>query len=418
MLLRRSLNTWRKLRSALFAVSDQFIYSAGQQLLSVMLARALSPKDFGAASAVLAIIAFQYILHCAFVHEPLLITRRFADRSTALICCGVVVSGTLLILCISAAFDSSKQWSWAAVAIVTTSEVFWLFRTLETSTRRFGTLCLYGLAVCVSYWLLLKLCSPKDWTFSLYLVSFAQCPFLILVVLRFHTVLNETVNGDDKGLKVKQSIEYGIQAAFSQLSSWIMTGGTIILLGYSADPMQGGLLKIYITLLLPMQYVLAALGYYMLPKLSLDWSLGKCTDTYRVVGLFVLFGLLAAEAFGLVIYFVGPRVVTVVFGKDYAFMDLSPFLYAPPVFALTMCLRTAFRATGQLTGMLTCSLIGAAAFTLCVILGGNRVSYLQAVICMTVGFAVTAATMVCWLAISARRSRLDVVSNGESASRW
>lgn len=408
MHFQRFTRAYPKLRGAIHAVFDQCIFSVGQLVLSVMLARVLSPREFGAASAVLAIIGFGYIVHCSFVHEPLLIAQRFASRATAVMSCGIVVGSTLLVLGVSSAFNTDARLSGASVALVVTSEMFWLSRTLETTARRFKLLCLYGAVLCVCYCLLLKLFASDDWHASLYFIALAQCPFIILVVLRLNAVIEPSPNTGGEGITVKQSTIYGFQATISQLSSWIMTGGAIIFLGSSANAEQGGLLKIYITLLLPMQYVLAALGYYMLPRLASDWRTGRRVETYRVVALFTLCGFLMAEAFGSVLYFIGPRVVSIVFGKNYSAMDFSPFLYAPSVFAITMCLRTAFRATGQLTGMLLCSLLGALTFAVFMFLGTTTVSYFQSVVCMTVGFSVTVLAMMCWLAFDGLQVRRKI----------
>lgn len=403
MSFRRFANASTKLRGALYAVSDQCIFSVGQLLLNVVLARALSPGDFGAASAVLAVISFQYILHCAFLHEPLLIRQRFASRATALMICGIVLGSTLLILMGASVSNGRAEFGWSSVALIATSETFWLARTLNTAARRFKALCFYGVALCICYYMLLTLCELDNWRVGFWFIALAQFPFAFLVLLRLGSFVGSSRNSGDEGLTVRQSSVHGVQATIAQLSSWIMTGGTIIFLGSSANAEQGGLLKIYITLLLPMQYVLGALGYYMLPKLASDWRLGKRAETYRMVALFTMCGLLAAEAFGSLVYFVGPSVVSIVFGEAYAAMDFSPFLYAPVVFAITMCLRTAFRATGQLIGMVVCSLIGALAFAVGMSFGTATVSYLRSVACMTVGFSVTAATMLCWLTFGGQR---------------
>ena len=76
------------LRTASSAVLEQLIYSASQLLISIALARMLSPREFGIVSAVLAIVALQQIFHLSFVHEPLLISngelnRRSLHRASA-----------------------------------------------------------------------------------------------------------------------------------------------------------------------------------------------------------------------------------------------------------------------------------------------------------------------------------------------
>lgn len=81
----------KRLGGPIYAVADQCIYSASQLLLSFALARVLSPSDFGVASAFLAVSSFQYILHMAMVHEPLLIKRYYAHRSAAWLSWALVV---------------------------------------------------------------------------------------------------------------------------------------------------------------------------------------------------------------------------------------------------------------------------------------------------------------------------------------
>jgi O-antigen/teichoic acid export membrane protein len=391
----------KRLGGPIYAVADQCIYSASQLLLSFALARVLSPTDFGVASAFLAVISFQYILHMAMVHEPLLIRRYYADRSTAWLTWALVVLFSLLGFLAWQIVAFPGQLQWVGVALIVGYEIFWISRSLLLAGRRYGVLCVSGALIAVGYVVVLNAGRPASWKEALLLVSVLQLPFLYLVLANTrHTVLPLPAAKDDQGLTTRESMAYGWKASLSQFMSWIMTGGAILLLGSSADAEQGGLLKIYITFLLPMQYVLSALGYYLLPQLAASWKSADAArrrKSVRDFTGFVLLGFAVAEAVGVALGLLGPHLVVLAFGANYRGMDFSPFFYAPAIFGLTMCLRTGFRAASKPGALLLCSVVGAVVFAIAMLAAGRPVSYIQTIHAMTWGFACMAALMVGWL---------------------
>jgi O-antigen/teichoic acid export membrane protein len=388
----------KRLGGPIYAIADQCIYSASQLLLSFALARVLSPADFGVASAFLAVVSFQYILHMAMVHEPLLIKRYYANRSAAW------VSWALVFLFSLAGYLSWQlivfpgQLRWVGVALIVGYEIFWLSRSLLFTGRRYAVLCISGVLIGAGYVAVLGVERPATWAEALLLISILQIPFLILVVLNLRNVMLPLPAAKDaQGLTVRESMAYGWKASLSQFMSWIMTGGAILLLGSSADSEQGGLLKIYITFLLPMQYVLAALGYYLLPQLAANWNTANRKSAVRLFVMFVLLGFLIAEAVGVLLGLLGPHLVVLAFGENYRNMDFSPFYYAPAIFGLTMCLRTGFRAASRPGALLLCSIVGAVVFAISMWMAKPPISYIQTIHAMTLGFACMAALMIAWL---------------------
>jgi O-antigen/teichoic acid export membrane protein len=388
----------KRLGGPIYAIADQCIYSASQLLLSFALARVLSPADFGVASAFLAVVSFQYILHMAMVHEPLLIKRYYANRSAAW------VSWALVLLFSLAGYLSWQlivfpgQLRWVGVALIVGYEIFWLSRSLLFTGRRYAVLCISGVLIGAGYVAVLGVERPATWAEALLLISILQIPFLILVVLNLRNVMLPLPAAKDaQGLTVRESMAYGWKASLSQFMSWIMTGGAILLLGSSADSEQGGLLKIYITFLLPMQYVLAALGYYLLPQLAANWNTANRKSAVRLFVMFVLLGFLIAEGVGVLLGLLGPYLVVLAFGENYRNMDFSPFYYAPAIFGLTMCLRTGFRAASRPGALLLCSIVGAVVFAISMWMAKPPISYIQTIHAMTLGFACMAALMIAWL---------------------
>lgn len=388
----------RKRLGPVYAIADQSLYSAGQLLLSFALARVLSPADFGIASAFLAIVAFQYIVHTAVVHEPLLIRHHYASRSAAgwswALVLAVSVAGFLAWQL--ASFPGPVRW--AGLALILGYQVFWIARSLLLVGRRFLLLCASGLAICIGYLAVLIGGRPGGWMQALLWIAAVQLPFALLIATHLKRVIAPLpAPADADALTLREAANYGWKASLAQFMSWIMTGGAILLLGSSADAQQGGLLKIYITFLLPMQYVLLALGYYILPRLAASWKSGARPEAVRLFLKFVLFGFAVAELGGVVLGLLGPRLVVLAFGPNYGGMDFSPFFYAPAIFGLTMCLRTGFRAAGRPGALLWCSILGALVFAACMLASRPPVSYLQTVNAMTVGFGCMAAAMMVWL---------------------
>jgi len=393
----------KRLGGPIYAVADQCIYSASQLLLSFALARALSPSDFGVASAFLAIVSFQYILHTAVVHEPLLIKRHYADRSAAW-------WSWALVLAVSLAGFAAWQFTsfpgplrWAGVALIVGYEIFWISRSVLLVGRRYLVLCISGVLISIGYVAVLIGAKPATWTQALLWIALLQLPFALLVAKTLKSVIAPLpAPAGAEALTVKEAASYGWKASLSQLMSWIMTGGAILLLGSSADSVQGGLLKIYITFLLPMQYVLLALGYYILPKLAARWNSEGRKDAFRLFIKFVVFGFVVAEIGGVMLGLLGPYLVVLAFGKNYGGMDFSPFFYAPAIFGLTMCLRTGFRAAARPGALLWCSMLGALVFAACMLVTKPPISYIQTINAMTLGFACMAAVMIGWLFVIMR----------------
>ena len=393
----------KRLGGPIYAVADQCIYSASQLLLSFALARALSPSDFGVASAFLAIVSFQYILHTAVVHEPLLIKRHYADRSAAW-------WSWALVLAVSLAGFAAWQFTsfpgplrWAGVALIVGYEIFWISRSVLLVGRRYLVLCISGVLISIGYVAVLIGAKPATWTQALLWIALLQLPFALLIAKTLQSVIAPLpAPAGAEALTVKEAASYGWKASLSQLMSWIMTGGAILLLGSSEDSVQGGLLKIYITFLLPMQYVLLALGYYILPKLAARWNSEGRKDAFRLFIKFVIFGFVVAEIGGVMLGLLGPYLVVLAFGKNYGGMDFSPFFYAPAIFGLTMCLRTGFRAAARPGALLWCSMLGALVFAACMLVTKPPISYIQTINAMTLGFACMAAAMIGWLFVIMR----------------
>ncbi|WP_454902156.1 lipopolysaccharide biosynthesis protein [Variovorax gossypii] len=393
----------KRLGGPIYAVADQCIYSASQLLLSFALARVLSPTDFGVASAFLAVVSFQYILHMAMVHEPLLIRRYYTHRSAAWLAWALVVLFSLLGFLAWQLVAFPGRLHWVGVALIVGYEIFWISRSLLLAGRRYGVLCISGALVALGYVVVLNAREPAGWAGALLLVSVVQLPFLLLVLRNTrNVVLPLPAASDAQGLTVGESMAYGWKASLSQFMSWIMTGGAILLLGSSADAEQGGLLKIYITFLLPMQYVLSALGYYLLPQLAANWHSTQRGKAFRDFIGFVLLGFAVAEGVGVVLGLLGPRLVVLAFGANYKGMDFSPFFYAPAIFGLTMCLRTGFRAAGRPGALLLCSAVGAVVFAIFMLAATPPASYIQTIHAMTWGFACMAVLMIGWLFLSMR----------------
>jgi O-antigen/teichoic acid export membrane protein len=388
----------KRLGGPIYAVADQCIYSASQLLLSFALARALSPSDFGIASAFLAIVSFQYILHTAVVHEPLLIKRYYADRPAAWWSWALVAAVSVAGFLVWQFAGFPGPLSWVGVALIIGYEIFWISRSILLVGRRFAVLCISGVLIGIGYVAVLIGLKPASWTQALLWVSIIQLPFSILIAAGLKNVIAPLPPpADAQTLTLKEASAYGWKASLSQFMSWIMTGGAILLLGSSADSAQGGLLKIYITFLLPMQYVLLALGYYILPKLAASWKSERRKDAFRLFIKFVVFGFVVAEIGGVLLGLLGPHLVVLAFGKNYGGMDFSPFFYAPAIFGLTMCLRTGFRAAGRPGALLWCSIFGALVFGACMLMAKPPISYIQTINAMTLGFACMAAAMMAWL---------------------
>lgn len=393
----------KRLGGPIYAVADQCIYSASQLLLSFALARALSPSDFGIASAFLAIASFQYILHTAVVHEPLLIKRHYADRSAAWWSWALVLAVSLAGFAAWQLTSFPGPLRWAGVALIVGYEIFWISRSVLLVGRRYLVLCISGVLVGIGYVAVLIGAKPATWTQALLWIALLQLPFALLIAKTLKSVIAPLpAPAGAEALTVREAASYGWKASLSQLMSWIMTGGAILLLGSSADSVQGGLLKIYITFLLPMQYVLLALGYYILPKLAAGWNTEGRKDAFRLFVKFVIFGFVVAEIGGVLLGLLGPYLVVLAFGKNYGGMDFSPFFYAPAIFGLTMCLRTGFRAAARPGALLWCSMLGALVFAACMLAAKPPISYIQTINAMTLGFACMAAVMIGWLFVIMR----------------
>ena len=135
----KTLSRW--LQKGFWAVSDQGLFATSNFLLGVLLARWLTPQDYGAFAMVFAIFLLVSTLHTGLLTEPVLVfgaskyESRLSEYLGSLLYghLGFVVlsSFPLLLVCLGLAISGSRELSMVLLALVLTGPfilLLWLMR--------------------------------------------------------------------------------------------------------------------------------------------------------------------------------------------------------------------------------------------------------------------------------------------------
>lgn len=351
----------RRMLSALGAVFEQAAYTAVQFGINVALARSMDVAGYGVVAVVLSLVVFINIFYVSFLHEPALIEglklRVGFSIEVALLTVLPVAAGSILYLYGHGLSTSACA---AAAVLFASYTAYWVLRTVGAKARGYTGLLachtLIGGGVAV---IGLASGTRKESAVMLMLAAAILLPTLLGAGAIRRDMRNgriEIIPG--RPASPRQWLGFGASSASAQLMSWLVGPGLVVLLGSLGNFADSAKFRILLTVLLPAQYILMALGYHLMPRFATSFRQDDTLTLARTSLLFVLGGVALAGALSVLLLLVGDRIVVILFGAAYGDLDVRFFALFPVVFAVVMCLRTLLKSFGMARAIFLAAGIG------------------------------------------------------------
>ncbi|WP_265920494.1 lipopolysaccharide biosynthesis protein [Cupriavidus nantongensis] len=380
----------RRMLPALGAVFEQAAYTAVQFGINVALARSMDVAGYGLVAVVLSLVVFINIFYVSFLHEPALIEgiklRVRFSAEVAVLTVFPVAAGSILYLYGHGLSTSACA---AAAVLFASYTAYWVLRTVGAKTRGYA-----GLLVChtligggVAVIGLASGTQPAPAAMLMLAAAILLPTVVAAATLRRRGRLELIPGRPDSP---RQWLGFGASSASAQLMSWLVGPGLVVLLGSLGHFADSAKFRILLTVLLPAQYVLMALGYHLMPRFAASFRQDDTLTLARNAASFVLGGVVLSGALSVLLLLFGDQLVVMLFGAAYGDLDVRFFSLFPIVFAVVMCLRTLLKSFGMARAIFLAAGIGLLAG---IALGAWRypqLDYLVAAQIMLVSFLVIA----------------------------
>jgi O-antigen/teichoic acid export membrane protein len=345
------------------AVADQGLFSGTSFILNILLARWLSPEDYGAFAVAFSIFVLLSSIHTALLTEPMLVFGRgkYADQQNryfamliyghigvtllfgGLTTLGAFVAGGLI--------SRSLQWSLIGLGIATPMILLlWLVRRtfyvrLQPASAAAGGI-LY-MVVLVGSVLLLQ---SYGWlsNFSAYLVM-GGVAFIVSVV--FLAVLRPQwaiVGSPTPAMVADDHWKYGRWALALLIVNWMPWNLHILVLSLILPIREIAALRALYNVILPVIHVLIALAGISLPLFAERFR-NRPGERTQLVKLFASLSAGIAICYTAFLFLVGPKALEFVYKENYPDVyDLAPILaFAQIPLAVIMTFGLAYAALAR-----------------------------------------------------------------------
>jgi O-antigen/teichoic acid export membrane protein len=267
-----------------FSVADQAILSGSNFALNILLARWLSPAEYGVFALAFTVFIFISGFHNALILEPMSVlgSTRFAERLPKylgnLIWLHFALSGGIsALIAFIALVLQGRTFSGALWAIALTAPfilLFWLFRQAYYLKAKPVWSTMSALLYAVVLFLGLIILSQHQWLsgFSAFLTmgiasAIASSLGWFFLEIRPNEVLPVSPHSEFSSIS-QQHWEYGKWVVSSNLLFWLSSGIFLPLAGAFAGLEQVGALKALQNLTLPMDQTLTVMSLLLLPWAS------------------------------------------------------------------------------------------------------------------------------------------------------
>ncbi|BDB30050.1 hypothetical protein Tamer19_29980 [Cupriavidus sp. TA19] len=348
----------RRMLSALGAVFEQAAYTAVQFGINVALARSMDVAGYGLVAVVLSLVVFINIFYVSFLHEPALIEgvkfRVGFSMEVAVLTVFPVTAGSILYLYGHGLSTSACA---AAAVLFASYTAYWVLRTAGAKARGYtgllvchtligGGVAMIGLASDIQQ-------APAA---MLMLAAAILLPTLLGAGAIQRDGRIEIVSG--RPASPRTWLAFGASSASAQLMSWLVGPGLVVLLGSLGHFADSAKFRILLTVLLPAQYILMALGYHLMPRFAASFKQDDTLTLAKTSVIFVLGGVALAGVLSVLLLLYGDHLVVMLFGAAYGDLDVRFFSLFPIVFAVVMCLRTLLKSFGMARAIFLAASIG------------------------------------------------------------
>jgi O-antigen/teichoic acid export membrane protein len=345
------------------AVADQGFFSGTNFILNILLARWLSPEDYGAFAVAFSILVLLSSVHTALLTEPMLVFGRgkYADQQNkyfAMLIYGhigvTLAFGGLTILGAFAAaglIGRSLQWSLVGVGIATPMILLlWLVRKafyvrLQPASAAAGgalymTLLVASILVLRSYGRLSN--------FSAYLLM-GGVAFIVSIV--FLAVLKPQwpiVGNPTAAIVVDDHWKYGRWALLLMIVNWMPWNLHILVLSLILSIREIAGLRALFNVILPVNHVLIALAGIGLPLFAERFR-NRPGERTHLVKLFASLSVIIAVCYTAFLFLLGPKALEIVYKGNYSDVyGLAPVLaFAQIPLSVIMAFGLAYAALAR-----------------------------------------------------------------------
>jgi O-antigen/teichoic acid export membrane protein len=327
-----------------FSVADQAILSGSNFALNILLARWLSPAEYGVFALAFTVFTFVFGFHNALILEPMSVlgSTRFSERFPQylgnLIWLHIALTGGIAVLIAFAASICQDQTFsnalWAIALAIPFILLFWLFRQAYYLQSKPTWSVLSSLIYAAVLFSGLIILSQRQWLsgFSAFLVmgmagAIASILGWFLLEIRLNRVLPISSHSELAQIGY-QHWGYGKWVVGSNLLFWLSNGIFLPLAGAFAGLEQVGALRALQNLTLPMDQMLTVMSMLLLPWASKQRQRHGTKRLEKVTWAIALIFTAVSGIYILSILFAGQEIITFLYGqKQYtSYLWLIPFL--------------------------------------------------------------------------------------------
>jgi O-antigen/teichoic acid export membrane protein len=267
------------LQKGFWAIMDQGLFAISNFLLNILLARWLSPRDYGAFTVAYSVFLLCGAFHDALLTEPMMVfgPGRFRSRLQVYLSCLLpphvifaFLSSTAVLVCALLLWTLIGEVPLSVLVAVAVANPFlltsWLFRRMSfvhsgphiaaQSAPLYLTILLIGIVALNRYQLL----SPIT---AFAAVTFASICMVLLLIYRLNVGLPTDLRNSREILTAHWT--YGRWALATSVLSWVPSNLYFLLLPIWAGLEASGALRASMNLIMPLMHIFTALGSALLP---------------------------------------------------------------------------------------------------------------------------------------------------------
>ncbi len=362
---------WAKKGS--FTLTDQALFSGGNFVINILLARWLPPAEYGAYSLAYVVFLLFAAIHSAILVEPMMVfgagkyASRFPRYLRALLCGHLALMAPASVILLGVAYGLKRLYPPEAqhaflglVLGATAILLFWLVRrtfyvVLDPARAAVGGgvyFLLIVASVCV-----LRLAGILS-TFTAFLgMAFASLLASVLMLAFFLPVWKAGGDSPSFSAAARDHWRYGRWAMCTAAIGWFPGQVYYALLPARLGLEGPGALRALMNFVMPVLQAISALTLLLLPLLVRDRDRGGTKRMTRTMLIFLALFLLAAVAYGSLLWLLRNQVFQIFYGGKYSqYAGWPLFLVAvmPAGTCMTAVLGSGLRALERPDHMFWC----------------------------------------------------------------
>lgn len=347
---------WKAALSGGVAAGDQALNALSNFLFSVMVARGLGVAGVAEFATLYAIIVFAHAVHAAFVAEPFSV--KYASRGDS--------GASLLAAC-------------SAIVFLVVSILFFLaISGVDKYRYLFSVDCsfFFALSACLLYWcvkpyyykyskalqpLFCSLIYSLILLFSAYAAyvkySIEVSPFFLIGIsatLSAMPLLWQVLRQRLNFLEIKEYLyrflRYAVWSVPSAILLWSVNNSFFLLMPLFREATDIAALKVIISLLLPVNHLLAGVCMFFLPRMSKLCLEGRLASIKRLSSFLIISATVLSLLLLAVLWFFAEAIIALTYGPTFdqyaADLQIAGALL-PVGWVLVYVWRTVLRAMGQ-----------------------------------------------------------------------